>query len=263
MRIGPAGRIGLIGFLILLLAFLYSPIVMVGIAAVNVNRLTALPWRGFTLDWFSQIPYQPGLLDSLGNSLVVAAAVALTSTTLGFLAAYSLRDHGFRGQGAILALLTTPLAVPWVLLGLSLLLLFNAIGIPAGLLSVWLGHTTIAAPLALMTIRPRLNALSSSFEEAASDLGAGQLKTLWEVLLPMSWPALLASLLLTFTVSFDEFIIAWFVSGFSPTLPVQIWTSLRSGINPSISAISLLVLALSIALGAAAARLARPSRAGG
>lgn len=236
----------LLAFLGLYLGFVYVPMVMVAVSAFNHNRLAALPWRGFTLEWFANIPVEPGLLDALRNSLLVGIAVGFTATTLGSLAAYGLRRRDFRGQGAILAFLASPIAVPWVLLGLGFLLFFNAVGFPQGLLAVWVAHTTFAAPLAFMVIRPSVNALAASLEEAAWDLGASSRQTLTDVILPLLVPALAAAGLLTFTLSLDEFIMAWFVSGFDYTLPVRIWSSLRQGVSPSISAISLIMLCFSM-----------------
>jgi spermidine/putrescine transport system permease protein len=236
----------LLAFLGLYFGFVYVPMVMVAVSAFNHNRLAALPWRGFTLEWFANIPVEPGLLDALRNSLVVGIAVGFTATALGSLAAYGLRRRDFRGQGAILAFLASPIAVPWVLLGLGFLLFFNAVGFPQGLLAVWVAHTTFAAPLAFMVIRPSVNALAANLEEAAWDLGASSRQTLTDVILPLLVPALAAAGLLTFTLSLDEFIMAWFVSGFDYTLPVRIWSSLRQGVSPSISAISLIMLCLSM-----------------
>ena len=241
-----SARTLLVALLGLYLAFVYIPMAMVAVSAVNRNRLTALPWRGFTLDWFANIPAEPGLLRALGNSILVGIAVAITATALGSLAAYGLRRREFRGQGAILAFLASPIAVPWVLLGLGFLLFFNAIGFPQGLIAVWVAHTTFAAPLAFMVIRPSANALAVNLEEAASDLGASPAQTLADVILPLLMPALAAAALLTFTLSLDEFIMAWFVSGFDYTLPVRIWSSLKQGISPSISAISLIMLCFSM-----------------
>jgi spermidine/putrescine transport system permease protein len=237
--------------------FLYTPIAMVFVSSINANRLTALPWRGFTTNWYARIPLEPGLLDALRNSLLVATSVATTATTLGFLAAYALRRRSIRGQDLVLALVASPLAIPWVLLGLAFVLFFNTVGVPAGIVAIWIAHTTFAAPLALMVIRPRMNALAGSLEEAATDLGASASQLLFDVILPLCAPALVAAFLLTFTLSFDEFIMAWFVSGFQVTLPVRIWTALRSGISPSISAVSVIVLTVSITLVVVASRINR------
>lgn len=239
-------RPALLALLGLYLAFVYVPMAMVAVSAFNRNRLSALPWRGFTLQWFGNIPVEPGLLDALRNSLIVGVAVGVTATLLGSLAAYGLRRRTFRGQGVVLAFLASPLAVPWVLLGLGFLLFFNAVGFPRGLLAVWVAHTTFAAPLAFMVIRPSANALAARLEEAAVDLGASSFQTVWNVILPLLTPALAAAALLTFTLSLDEFIMAWFVCGFDDTLPVRIWSSLKQGISPSISAISLIMLCFSM-----------------
>src|SRR6266550_454711 len=161
MNLRRATRWSLGIFLGLFIAFLYAPIAMVVVSSVNVNRLTALPWRGFTTNWYADIPSEPGLLDALRNSLLVGTSVAVSATVLGFLGAYALRRRSFRGQGVLLALIASPLAIPWVLLGLAFILFFNTVGLPQGIVAVWVAHTTFAAPLALMVIRPRMNALAA------------------------------------------------------------------------------------------------------
>ena len=235
-------------YVVMAYAFLFAPIVVTIITSFNADRFVTLPWRGFTWRWYDAVVANRDFLIPLRNSVLVASAVGLTSVVLGFFGAYGLTRTSGRWQDLYVLGLISPLAVPWVLLGLGLLVFFSRIGIPKSLFTVWISHTIFAAPLAMLTIRGRLLTMRRSYEEAAWDLGAGRLRAVWEVVLPLCAPGLVGAFLLTFTLSFDEFILAWFVSGFDLTLPVKIWGMMRSGINPTISAIGTIVFCLSITL---------------
>lgn len=208
-------------------------------------------WQKFD-QWYRAITTTPDLLASLRNSIVVGLAVATASVTLGFFGAYGLTRWSFRGKDIYVLAMLSPLAVPWVLLGLGFVIYFNELGIPRSLGAVWISHTVFAAPLALVMIRARLASLPPSYEEAARDLGASRLRAITTVVWPLTAPAVIAAFLLTFTMSFDEFILAWFVSGFNVTLPVKIWTMLRTGLTPTVSAVGVLIFASSITLTVAA-----------
>jgi spermidine/putrescine transport system permease protein len=236
------------GYVVVAYVFLLAPIAVTLITSFNADRFVTLPWRGFTWHWYQQVVGSRDFLIPLRNSVIVATAVGATSVLLGFLGAYGLTRTRGRWQDAYLLSLISSLAVPWVLLGLGLLVFFTRLGIPKSLFAVWISHTIFGAPLAMLIIRGRLLTLRRSYEEAAWDLGAGRLRAVWEVVLPLAAPGLVGAFLLTFTLSFDEFILAWFVSGFDLTLPVRIWNMMRSGINPAISAIGAMVFVLSITL---------------
>lgn len=236
------------GFLFLFFVFLFTPILMAVESSFNVDRFVGLPWKGFTLQWYRGIAATPDLLPAVRSSVVVGLAVAVASVVLGFLGAYSLTRVAFPGKDAYVMAMISPLAVPWVLLGLGFVVYFNMIGIPRSLVAVWISHTVFAAPLAMVMIRARLAAIPPSYQEAARDLGASPLRSIAEVVLPLSAPAIVAAFLVTFTLSFDEFILAWFVSGFNVTLPVKVWTMIRTGLTPTVSAIGVIIFAISIAL---------------
>jgi spermidine/putrescine transport system permease protein len=235
-------------YLVAAFVFILTPIVTTLIFSFNADRFSSLPWRGFTLGWYARLIEYPELWVPLQNSLVVAFAVSLTSAVLGFAAAYALVNSRFRGQDALVLALISPLAVPWILLGLGLLLFLSRLGLGNTLTAVWLSHTVFAAPLATVVIRARLSGMRKSFEEAAWDLGCNRLRAIWEVVLPAALPGVMAAILLTFTLSFDEFILAWFVCGFEETLPVKIWSMMRSGTNPTINAIGAIVFSVSITM---------------
>lgn len=235
-------------YLGLAVLFLFTPIIVTIAFSFNSDRFSSLPWRGFTLHWYEQLLRRPALLVSLKNSALVGVGVAAAAVVLGFLGAYGLRHGKFRGKNLLLLGMISPLAVPWMLLGLGLLILFSRLGIKQSLLTVWISHLVFSAPLALVLINTRLNTVPRTLDEAAWDLGASHLQTITRVLAPQAMPGIIAAALLVFTLSFDEFIIAWFVCGFSETLPVYIYGMIRSGINPTINAIGAVVFTISIIL---------------
>ncbi len=249
----------LLAYLLAFFLFLLLPILMAVVSSFNADRFVGLPWKGFTLQWYQGVIDTPDLLPSLQRSVMVGLGVATTSVVLGFLGAYSLTRVQFPGKDAYVMGLISPLAVPWVLLGLGFVIYFNAIGVPRSLWAVWISHTVFAAPLALVFIRARISSIPPSYQEAARDLGASPVRSILEVILPLSMPAIVAAFLVTFTLSFDEFILAWFVSGFETTLPVQIWTMIRTGLTPTVSAIGVIIFAVSISL-TIAAEFALPRR---
>ncbi len=245
--------------LAVIMVFIFAPILTTIVFSFDVDRFASLPWRGFSLTWYERLIEYPDLWLPLRNSLIVGLGVAFTSVALGFSAAYALVNTKFRGQEALVLALISPLAVPWILLGFGLLLFLSRLGLSNSLAAVWISHTVFTAPLATVVIRARLSGMRKSLEEAAWDLGSGRLRTIWEIVLPNAMPGVMAALLLTFTLSFDEFILAWFVCGFNETLPVKIWGMMRSGINPTISAIGTLVFVVSISLTVVAQFLLRRS----
>jgi len=228
--------------------FLFLPIAVIIVFSLNAGRYPSFPLMGLTLNWYNELMTDSRLLDSLKNSIIVASGVGFLSTIFGFMGAYALRSYRFKAENIFLGFMVAPLTVPTLILAFALLFfLNNVLSIHNSLFSVIISHLVFCAPFAMFIIRARLSSIGSSLEEAAWDLGASRLQTIKEVILPLSVPGLMAALLLTFTLSFDEFIIAWFVSGFQPTLPVKIWSMMRGGIKPTINAIGTIVFVLSMA----------------
>jgi spermidine/putrescine transport system permease protein len=236
-------------YVILAFGFLFLPIAVIIVFSLNSGRYPSFPLQDFTFKWYQELMLDSKLLGSVKNSLIVAAAVSLLSTVLGFMGAYALRSYKLKAENFFLGFMAAPLTVPTLLLGLALLIfLNNFLSLQNSLLSVIVSHTVFCAPFALFIIRARLRSIRTSLEEAAWDLGAGRWQTVKELILPLCAPGLIAAVLLTFTLSFDEFIIAWFVSGFQPTLPVKIWTMMRGGIKPTINAIGAIVFIFSMSI---------------
>lgn len=243
------------GYAVLVYAFLYVPIITIVVFSFDQSRFPTLPITGWTLDWYRSAVSDVQLIDSLKNSLIVAPVAALLSTTIGLLGAHEIARRDFRGKGLILLVVVAPLIVPLIVFGLGLLLLFSVLDLNTGLMGAVIAHTVFGASLSTLIIYSRLQGFDESLMEAARDLGASPVRAFFEILLPLIIPALAASFLLSFTLSFDEFIVAWFVIGFDATLPIEIWGRLRYGIKPDINAIATIVLSISFALGILGQRL--------
>jgi spermidine/putrescine transport system permease protein len=209
------------------LAFLYAPVFFLPLFSFNRSVFIAFPLSGFTTQWYAQMLADDAMLKALGNSLVVGATTALLSTLLGLLAAKALTRYRVPGGAALLGFASLPLFIPDIVLGISLLILLNAVSIPLSLLSVICGHTLICVPFAITVLMSRLEGFDKSLEEASLDLGENGWTTFWRVTFPLALPGIVSSLLLTFIVSFDEFLIAYFLAGNDATLPIYIWSQLR------------------------------------
>jgi spermidine/putrescine transport system permease protein len=222
--------------------FLYAPILVLVAFSFNRGRLTA-SWEGFTLGWYAKLLENVQVMTSLRNSLVVAFAATAICTVVGTAAALALHRHRFKKQGAVEALVTLPIVVPEIVLASSLVLLFAAAGLGLGFTTVILAHVSFAVSYAVVVVRARLAGFDKSLEEAAADLGAGPWRTFFQVTLPSIAPGVLAAGLLVFALSIDDYVITSFVAGVgSTTLPVQIYSMVRSGITPEINAVSTLIL---------------------
>jgi spermidine/putrescine transport system permease protein len=235
-------------YLVLMVAFvvIYLPLILVVVFSFNDGHFQVFPLKGFTLEWYRKMFMDPAFMGALKNSLTLGAGVGVVATLFGFLGSYSLVKAEFPFKDAISSFLITPIAVPAVLLAVSLRVYFFSLGWQFSLWTVFLGHLIINIPLSVMIIRARLLQIPISLEEAAWDLGAGRLRSLWEVILPMTLPSILVSVLLTFTFSFDEFIIAYFLTQFELTLPIKIWSNLLTGFDPTVNAIGSIVFVISL-----------------
>lgn len=230
-------------------AFLYIPVMLLVIYSFNESRMVTV-WGGFSLKWYGALVHNDSLLHAAWLSLRIATVNAFFAVILGTLAAYSLnRYRQFRGRTGFESLLTAPLVMPDVIIGLSLLLLFvsmeQLIGWPAGrgFTTISLAHITFSLAYAAVVIRSRIGQLDPLLEEAAMDLGARPLTVFMQITLPLLTPALISAWLLAFTLSLDDLVIASFVSGpGSTTLPMWIYSSVRLGVTPEVNALASLML---------------------
>jgi spermidine/putrescine transport system permease protein len=251
------GRRGLATFYLLLTAFLYVPIVVLMIFSFNDSVLVAFPLSGFTTRWYQQLLENDQLLAALRTSLVIAAVSSVLAVALGVLASYAVVRRRFVAKGAVTALLLSPLVLPYLVFGITLLILFRAVdafliprvGIYFGLgtHAIVIGHVVVSLPYTILTVVPRLERLSTDVEEAARDLGASPASSFRRVTLPLLAPAVLAAYLIAFTLSFDEYAIASFVAGDVTTYPLYLYGQVRIRIGlPQMIAISVIVLVVSL-----------------
>lgn len=240
---------GLSAYAVLYLAFLYIPVLLLPLFSLNDGTIVAFPIKGFTLKWYGEMIGQEALLQSLVNSLIVGGMTAVLATSLGLFAARAYVRYRFTGREASEALVMLPLVVPGIIVASSFLVLFLSVGLKPSLTAVILGHTFLTVPFAVAIMKSAFDEFDPSLEEAAYDLGETVIGTFRRVTLPIVAPGIVSSLLVTFTVSFDEFILAFFLAGDQPTLPVYIWSQIRFPAKlPNTLALGSCLLAFSVLL---------------
>lgn len=229
------------------LLFFYVPIVVLVVNSFNASRFSGA-WQGFTLKWYKLLFNDRNIWHALGNTMQVAVGATFAAVVLGTLAALALSKWKGRIQSAHYGLLYTHLVLPDILMGISLLLFFISIGLRQGLFTVFLAHTTFCVSYVAMAVLGRLEDFDNNLLEAARDLGANPWQTFWKVQFPLLLPGIVAGGLLSFTLSIDDFVITFFVSGTgSDTLPVKIYGMIKRSPNlPEINALSTLMMCVTI-----------------
>ena len=240
------GRISLTVFFWLLVIFLYLPIVVLAVFSFNDGD-PSFPLSGFTTHWYGDVVSNRVLVTALGRSAVVATISSLIAVTLGVLTSFALLRRRFRGKPVVSALVFSPLVIPYLVFGISLLLLFHRLGVPRSVLTVVIGHIVISLPYTILVLAPRLDQIDSSLEEAAFDLGASRLRTFRSITLPLILPAVVSAFLIAFTTSFDEYAVASFVVGPRVTFPIYLYSALRFPSQlPQVIAVAVVVLVVSL-----------------
>ncbi|CCM74475.1 ABC transporter permease [Rhizobium mesoamericanum] len=230
-------------------AFLYLPIVLLVVFSFNESKLVTV-WGGFSTKWYVSLLHNQALLDAAWVTIRVGILSATAATILGTLAAIALvRYTRFRGRMLFSGMVYAPLVMPEVITGLSLLLLFVAIGLDRGFWTITLAHTTLTMCFVAVVVQSRLLSFDRSIEEAAQDLGAPPVRTFFEVTLPIIAPAVLSGWILAFTLSLDDLVIASFTSGpGATTLPMKIYSQVRLGVTPEINAVCTILIGI-VAIG--------------
>lgn len=246
-------------YMALLYAFIFLPVAVLVLFSFQDGRLPVPPLRGLTLRWHLEVLGNARLMTALLHSLLVAVMSSTVALALGFLAARAFVTARLPGAAALRGALTAPLSVSYLVIGLGLLASFNLMGVGLSLWTAGIGHVVINAPLCFAICAAAMGPAEAQAERAARDLGASDAAIMWLVTAPMMAPALLAAFLLSVTFSWDEFIIAFLLTRFEVTLPVEIWSLLRGGLNPRTNAIGSLVFLIS-ALAFLAAELAMRRR---
>lgn len=246
--------------LVLGFAFLYLPILLLVIYSFNASRLVTV-WAGFSTQWYVSLLSNQGIIDAAWVTARVAFISASVATVLGTLAALALtRYTRFRGRVLFTGMVFAPLVMPEVITGLSLLLLFVAIGFDRGFVTVTLAHITFSMCFVAVVVQSRLLTFDRSLEEAAQDLGATPVRTFFQITLPVILPAVISGWMLAFTLSLDDLVIASFTSGpGATTLPMKIYSQVRLGVTPEINAVSTILIGL-VATGVIVASLINKRR---
>ncbi len=233
-------------YALLYLAFLYIPVLFLPLFSFNDSLYIAFPLKGFTTKWYASMISNGPLLAALVNSIKVGATTAVLATILGIFGAKAVTRYRLPGQKPVVLVIMLPLVIPGIILGVALLMLMSRLGVTLSLYTVGLGHVLLCVPFAMATMIPRFEGFDKSMEEASADLGENSIWTFWRVTFPIVFPGVLASLLLCFTISFDEFIMAFFLAGTDPTLPIYIWSQLRFPQRlPSVLALGACILVIS------------------
>ena len=229
-------------------AFLYLPIAIVILFSFNTSKRNIV-FEGFTFEWYAKLFQNDALLQAYGNTLIVGLSSTIVATVVGTLASYGMSKYKFKGKGIIDTLLYIPVVIPEIVLGISLLAIFNLSKIPMGIPSLIIAHATFCIPFVVFTVNARFAGFDKSIEEAAMDLGAGRVKTFLTVTLPNIMPGVISGAFLSFTLSIDDIIISFFTTGpGSNTYPLKVMELTKTGITPDVYALSTIVLVITIGL---------------
>ena len=240
---------GLRTYAVLYLIFLYAPIALLPLFAFNDSKIIAFPLSGFTTNWFAEMAADSSLHEALFNSLTVAVAASILSTCLGLFAARATTGFRFPGKGAITGLIMLPLVLPEMIVAMALLAVMTSIGFPLSIFTIIMGHMLICTPFAVAILSSSFQSLDGSLEEAAYDLGETPWSAFRLVILPLVLPGIISSLLICFTISLDEFIIANFLGGSTKVLSVYIYGQFRFPAKvPSMLALGTILVLTSIML---------------
>lgn len=234
-------------YLVIAFAFIYLPVVTLVLFSFQGSTLPVPPFDGPSLRWYREVLGDDDTTEALVNSLVVAIGSSAVAVTLGFLAAYGLARHVLPGSAFMRGLLIAPLTVSYLIVGLGLLIVITRTGAGLSLVTAGIGHVVINLPLAFAILYASMGAQQEQAERAARDLGANEFQVLMLVTAPMLAPAIAAAFFLSVTLSWDEFIIAFLLTRFDVTLPVEIWSMLRSGLSLRLNAIGSVVFLASVA----------------
>jgi spermidine/putrescine transport system permease protein len=233
-------------------AFLYIPLLIVILYSFNASKLNA-EWVGFTLEWYRKLFHNDDMIAAAGNSLWIALVASACSTVLGTMAGFAMHKY----QGKLLQLLVlTPIAIPEILMGVSLLLFFVMLNMTLGLVSITLAHIAFCLGFVAIVVRSRLAGMDESLTEAARDCGATPWQAFRLVTLPLIMPGVIAGALMAFTLSIDDFVITFFTAGAnSSTLPLQIYSMIKIAVTPEVNAVSTLLMGLTLLLIVIASKL--------
>lgn len=228
-------------YLAVIFVMMYLPILLVIIYSFNQSKISSV-WDGFSLKWYRELFADKSMFTALINSIILAFSSSVLAAIIGTLGAIGMSKTNFKANGIIGYISTLPIMIPEIILGMVFLVFFSLIGIPFGMTSLILAHTTFCVPYVFMLVKARLVETDKSYVEAARDLGASEIRAFKDITIPLISPAILSGMLLSFAMSFDDVIISIFVTGASTnTLPIKIYTQLKTGVSPKINALCTLM----------------------
>ncbi|HWA44708.1 MAG TPA: ABC transporter permease [Hypericibacter adhaerens] len=243
----PSSVDPMVGYALFYLVFLYGPVLLLPLFSFNDSIFVAFPLKGLTFQWYAQMVENDALIHALGNSLKVGISASIISTILGILAAKAMTRFRLPGRGVVSGMILLPLVIPSIILGIALLVLvLNVFKIDPSLYTIIAGHVLICVPFSMLVMMSRLEGFDKNLEEASADLGENSWQTFWRITFPLAMPGIVASVLLCFTTSFDEFLLAFFLAGNEATLPLFIFSQLRLPSQlPSVLALGSCILGVS------------------
>lgn len=239
------------------LVLMYLPILLVILYSFNESKISSV-WNGFSLKWYRELFRDSALFEALGNTLILGLLSSLCAGVIGTLGAYGMSKTAFRTKGAVEYISTLPIMIPEIILGMVFMAFFSLLGLPFGMTTLVIAHTAFCIPYVFMLVKARLVGMDKSLPEAALDLGASPVRVFFDITLPLILPAVASGMLLSFAMSIDDVIISIFVTGVDVnTLPIKIYTQLKTGVTPKINALCTLMFAATLLLCGLAAFLGR------
>ncbi|KGX91779.1 ABC transporter permease [Pontibacillus marinus] len=236
----------LFSWTILVYIFFYVPILILMIYSFNDSKIST-SWQGFTFDWYNKLFSNSAIGSAVLNSLTVALFTTLISLIIGTTAAIALYRYDFPGKKYIDLLFYLPIVIPPIIIGVALLTVYARLKVALGIQTIIPGHVVLTTPFVTMLVMSRLQGFDHSLEDAAKDLGANAWNTFWRVTLPLIFPSILSGALLSFTISVDEFVVSFFTTGpGASTLPVMIYSMVRTGVTPEINALSTIMILVTV-----------------
>ena len=247
-------------YLGLILALMYVPIVLVIIYSFNESKISSV-WDGFSLKWYVDLFKDESMFEALLNSIILGLSSSFAAAVIGTLGAVGSSKVELKGKGIVEYISTLPIMIPEIILGMVFMAFFSLIGLPFGMTTLIIAHTAFCIPYVFMMVKARLVGMDKSLEEAAQDLGASKIRTFFDIILPLIIPAIASGMLLSFAMSFDDVIISVFVTGVnSNTLPLKIYSQLKTGVTPKINALCTLMFFVTVLICSLSALLGREKK---
>ena len=233
-------------YLGILFFLMYLPIGVVVVFSFNEARLP-VRFTGFSMKWYQELFQDRDMIQALKNSLILAVSSCAVSAVIGTLGAVGISRIHWKTKGALEYISILPLMIPEIILGMVMMAFFYMLNLPFGMLTMLFGHTVFCVPYILMEVKARLAGMDPSLEEAARDLGAGPFRAFWDIILPLIMPAVMSGSLLAFAMSMDDVVISIFINGPRlSTLPIKVYTQIKTGVTPEVNALCTIMLAVTI-----------------